>query len=288
MVDGSDAASCIESVMTDELERSLREFGFLSPFISDLIPAHRTPHPAWFTLAEALNALGQRQMQRGSEQAAKLSSLDPLNICVRLLIRTMSNFQGSMLLIERGMVVEANTLIRNCYENGFWLGAFFCDPNAALEAFKLDETKSQDSRADAFVRIVEKHGDETMQAETRQQFANRRAKLKKQTLGLEQLAQLAGLHPNFAFYKELSASSAHPSLYSIERYLDRNADGDWQGFVTGPEAQEHIGMALNLACHALISALAAFGQVIGASEDDPKLFDLNEQYKTLAGVGVLR
>ena len=207
-----------------------------------------------------------------------------MNIGVRLLIRTMSNFQGSLILIERGMEVEALTLVRNCYENGFWIGAFFTDPAAALDAFKLDETKSQDSRADAFVRIAEKHGDPTMRAKTRQQFANRRAKSKKPALGFEKLAQLAGLHPNYAFYKEVSASSAHPSLNSLDRYLDRNADGDWQGFVVGPSTAEAIGTTLNLACHALISGLAGFGQLIGRSEDDQRLFDLNEQYKLLAGI----
>ncbi len=164
------------------------------------------------------------------------------------------------------------------------MGAFFSDPKAALDAFKLDETKSQDSRANAFLRIVEKHGDPMMQAETRQKFANRRGKSKEPPLGLEKLAELAELHPNYAFYKEVSANSAHPSLYSLERYLDRTADGGWQGFVIGPETEEHVGNALNLACHALISTLAAFGQLIGNSEDDQKLFDLNKQYMSLAGI----
>ncbi|HXJ92035.1 MAG TPA: DUF5677 domain-containing protein, partial [Terriglobia bacterium] len=91
-----------------------------------------------------VNALGQRQMHRGVEKAGKLRSLDPVNISTRLFIRTMSNFQGSVLLAERGMVVEAQTLVRSCYENSFWIGAFFCSPTEALEAFQLDETKSQD------------------------------------------------------------------------------------------------------------------------------------------------
>ena len=43
-------------------------------------------------------------------------------------------------------------------------------------------------------------------------------------------------------------------------------------------------MALSLACHALICALAIFGQLIGSSEDDQTLSDLHKNYKTLAGV----
>jgi hypothetical protein len=41
---------------------------------------------------------------------------------------------------------------------------------------------------------------------------------------------------------------------------------------------------LNLACHALVSALAAFGELIGGSEDDQVLFNLNERFKALAGI----
>jgi len=267
-----------------ELEQSFGELGFLSPIVSVFISQHRVSQLPWFTLAEKLNVIGQRQCQRGCEKTANLTALDPFNIGTRLLIRTMSNFQGSIILIERGMEVEALTLVRNCYENGFWIGAFFTDPAAALNAFKLDETKSQDSRADAFVSIAEKHGDPAMRAKTRQQFDNRRARSKTPALGLEKLAQLAGLYPNYAFYKDVSSSSAHPSLNSLDRYLDRDAAGNWQGFVIGPSTAESIGATLNLACHALISSLAAFGQLVGRSEDDQNLFDLNEQYMSLAGI----
>jgi hypothetical protein len=46
--------------------------------------------------------------------------------------------------------------------------------------------------------------------------------------------------------KEVSANSADPSLNSLEQRLDRDADGNWQGFVLGPET-DHIGTTLNLA-----------------------------------------
>ena len=119
----------------DEIESSIRDTGFLSPRTADLVRMYRQRLPAWFDLIEALNALGQRQMNRGVEKAAKLASLDPINISARLLIRTMSNFQGSVLLAERGMVVEPQTLVRSCYENSFWIGAFFSSPTGALEHF---------------------------------------------------------------------------------------------------------------------------------------------------------
>lgn len=267
----------------DEIERSIRDAGFLSARIADYVSTYRQQLPAWFDLVDTLNLLGQRQMHRGADKAARLGTLDPINISSRLFIRTMSNFQGSVLLVERGMVVEAQTLVRSCYENSFWIGAFHSNPAEAIAAFRLDETKSQDSRADAFLRIIEEHGDEGMRKEVRKQFANRREKSKEATLGLEKIAKLAGLHPAFALYKEVSANSAHSSLYSTERYLDKTAGG-WQGFVVGPDTKENVIQALNLICHALICSLVPFGFLIGSSEDDQNLSEIHEKYKALGGL----
>jgi len=269
----------------DELERSFRDRGFLSPVVTDFITTHRASHAVWFTLAEDLNEVGQRQLQRGADTAVKVSSMDPVNIGVRLLIRTMSNFQGCCILIERGMAVEAQTLVRICYENGFWLAALVSNPEDAIRALKLDETKSQDSRAAAYLRMANKHGNSTMQAKASHTFANRRARQKGQALSPQGVAKLADWEPNYVFYKEISANSAHPSLNSLDRYLNRDADGNWRGgFILGFET-DHIGTTLNLGSFALISALAAFGQLMGPSDDDQVLFDLNERYATLAGIG---
>jgi hypothetical protein len=269
----------------DEVEQSLKALGFLSPYVTEFVSTHRKAQPALFGVVDDLNAIGQRQLLRGADEGIKVSSMSALNIAVRLFIRTMSNFQGSVILIERGMAVEAQTLIRNCYENGFWIGALLSNPTEALEAFKLDEAKSQDSRAGAFVRIVEKHGDDELKAATQQQLSGRRAKVKETPLSVEKVAQLAGLYPNFAFYKKMSADAAHASLNSIDQYLNVDAEGNWQdGFVLGPVSEKQIGETLILACHALISALAAFGQLIGPSENDQALFDLNERHKLLAGI----
>jgi hypothetical protein len=37
------------------------------------------------------------------------------------LIRTLSGFQGAVLMAERGMTVEADTVVRGLYENNLWL-----------------------------------------------------------------------------------------------------------------------------------------------------------------------
>jgi len=110
----------------------------------------------------------------------------------------MSNFQGSIILIERGMVVEAQPHSKLLRE-GFWIGAFFTDPKAALMLSSWTRQK---------VKILGRgypahRGAARRSACCKQRcgnsFANRRAKSKENALGLEELAKLARLLPNYAF-----------------------------------------------------------------------------------------
>ena len=239
--------------------------------------------PELYAIADELNVIGQRQLHRGCDVALGAGTRDPLNVCTRLLIRTMSNFQGAIVLIGRGMTVEAQTLVRGCYENAFWVGFFFRDPPEAGSAFELDEIKSQIGRRDALVRIADSVGDQTMHDRIRQLVGGAQPKPAGRAPSLEELAILAGMHAHYAFYRQLSADSAHPSLHSIDRYLDKNVDGDWVGFVLGPD---NVGVhdALSLACHSMVTALAGFGQLIGATEDDEPLLQVYQRYRSVAGI----
>jgi hypothetical protein len=86
------------------LERmSIDEAGFLSPEIEGYIQKHRAENPGWFQIAEQLNLLAQRQLLSFSvpdhDRGTVISTL--------LFMRGLSNFQGAILLAERGMSSEA-------------------------------------------------------------------------------------------------------------------------------------------------------------------------------------
>jgi len=268
----------------EELEASLRAYGFLAATLPEITSAIRRDHAAMFGVADELNLIGQRQLHRGCDIAIAKSELSPENIGVRLLMRTMSHFQGAIILIDRGMTVEALTLVRNCHENAFWIGALHRDPDATIKAFRHAEAKSQDGLVGALQRII----GGIDEGELKDSFTSLLAKAPPKSPGLaptvETLAKSGGLHPNYAFYKQISAGFAHPSLQSIDRYLAKDADGHWEGFVLGPDI-DGIADALSLACHALLSTLAAFAELISApNEDDQNLFNLYQRYKVLAGI----
>src|SRR5258708_130166 len=100
---------------------SILDVGFLSPHVSDYVAEHRAEHAAWFEFSERVNRNGQRLLSEAKITTGDAGTSDPKFLAFLLLIRTLSNFQAVILLVERGMIVEARTLARSCYENMFCL-----------------------------------------------------------------------------------------------------------------------------------------------------------------------
>lgn len=89
--------------------------GFLSPEITSWVEKHRAENIAWFLLAESLNRIAHRQLGLLKIPADN----NQLFVASLLFMRGLSNFQGAILLSERGMTQEARTITRSCFENIF-------------------------------------------------------------------------------------------------------------------------------------------------------------------------
>jgi hypothetical protein len=125
---------------------SLRKDGFLSVAMDRMVPALREMHSEWFDFAEHANRVGQRIMNSAERACVGRTTHDPICIATRLLMRTLSGFQGAVLLAERGMTLEADTLVRGLYENSLWLAFLYRSPETAVEALLTDELRSQRAR----------------------------------------------------------------------------------------------------------------------------------------------
>lgn len=93
--------------------------GYLSPDFDRWIAKHHAEHRASFDLAERLNRLCQRAMLAAEVPDGDLRAL----LILSLFARALSSYQGAVLMVERGMSVEAQTLARSCLESTFYLGA---------------------------------------------------------------------------------------------------------------------------------------------------------------------
>ena len=275
--------NCTES----EFVEAFRINGFLSPLIDEAVSAYVCQHREWFDHAEALNHAGLDAFNRRDNEVVGLTSHDPKCLAMRMIYRTLSAFQGSLILYRRGMIAEGDTLARNVYEAGFWLGFIQREGDAAVRAFLNDERKSQKSRATYYLDQFE-NGSYTRNAEIEEQLRVQVAELKSKiansdNVSVKMAAERSGLYGYYDAYKHLSASSAHNSLNSLHRYLRSNPDGTYDGHIIGPDP-DSLSEALPVLCIGLGIALAMYCTIVALDDDDAELQRLLIKTNTLPRV----
>ena len=236
-------------------DNSLNSVGFLSPEMEPIIADLRKIHATWFVFAEDVNRTGQRIL-REFQPSGTVTVRDVVGIA--LLMRTLSNFQGTILMAQRGMAVEAGTLARCCFENAFFLGTLRKEEDDFLAEMQMADRYGVKAAARWLVRIPD-----------RLEHAPRRAKqrleglineIKQQEPGFEPpkfeaLANRAGVADAYVHYATLSREAAHPSAQSLDRHFVRGRGATplqemrWGAYAGDPD---EIGLTLNMACLAML------------------------------------
>lgn len=262
--------SCTEQGFID----AFREHGFLSPLIEEAVPAYVRPHAEWFAHAEALNRAGLNAFYRRDNEVVGLSSQHPVSLSIRMTFRALSAFQGALILYRRAMVQEGDTLTRNIYETAFWLGYLHKDGSAATRAFLNDERKSQKARASYYLEQFASGAydpNPEIEAQLREQVAELKSKITKaDNVSVQEAAKRSGLYGYYETYKHLSAGSAHNSLNSLHRYLNRNCDGSYDGHTVGPDPDSLVD-ALPILCIGLGITLAMFCSIVAVGDQEDEL-----------------
>jgi hypothetical protein len=262
--------SCTEQGFID----AFREQGFLSPYIEEAVPAYVRPHAEWFAHAEALNRAGIDAFYRRENEVVGLSSQHPVALSLRMTFRALSAFQGALILYRRAMVQEGDTLTRNIYETAFWLGFIYKDGPAASRAFLNDERKSQKARASYYLEQFASGAydpNPEIEAQLRVQVAELKSKINKaDDVSVQEAARRGELYGYYETYKHLSAASAHNSLNSLHRYLNRNSDGSYDGHTVGPDPDSLVD-ALPILCIGLGITLAMFCAVVSLGHPEDEL-----------------
>lgn len=262
--------SCTEQGFID----AFREQGFLSPYIEEAVPAYVRPHAEWFAHAEALNGAGLDAFYRRENEVVGLSSQHPVALSIRMTFRALSAFQGALILYRRAMVQEGDTLTRNIYETAFWLGFIYKDAPAASRAFLNDERKSQKARASYYLEQFASGAydpNPAIEAQLREQVAELNSKINKaDDVSVQEAARRGELYGYYETYKHLSAGSAHNSLNSLHRYLNRNSDGSYDGHTVGPDPDSLVD-ALPILCIGLGITLAMFCTVVSLGHPEDEL-----------------
>jgi Family of unknown function (DUF5677) len=262
--------------------QSPTEVGFLSPEMEPMVAQCRKQNAIWFALAEDINRTAQATLTK-YQIGPEISAQHLFGFL--LLIRTLSNFQGGLLMAERGMVVEARTLFRCCFENVFWLGALLKDGDQFISDIMGDEVASTKSKA----RWV-------MQDPSRLEFSGPNAVARLQARvdemekawgkvsgqKLEDAAKRGRLGDAYIYYKVLSGDAAHPSVSAMDRYVQRDRNSI-TGMTCGPFLAEVSG-SLNCGCQAMIAAGVAITEMLGDTEHNKEFAELARAYGSLNGI----
>lgn len=255
--------------------------GFLAPSI-ELVRQHfRRVMADWFDLADKLNTLGHALYSDCSDMLPGRQLLDPVSLGLQMLPRCLSNFQGAILLSERGLGIEAQALVRSVYETAFWLGYVKADPKRAVPQLRRETLASEIGLFEASQRHLPGLGSDTERRVSEQLKEMKRecGSLPKPP-NIEELAALAGWAKSYFFYKELSGAAAHLSLKSIHSFLWHDEDGKVVGHQVGPD-EESVGKAVWLGCRAIVLAIDAVQRLTARSTGVEELAVLNAEMEVL-------
>ena len=99
----------------------------------------------WIAFAEKLLALCLEIQSAADVQITEKLFAEPKILALALLCRSFRNLKGVIALASEGLVVEARTLARSCYENSFLVAGLIEKGESFVEEMYDDDVKSMRS-----------------------------------------------------------------------------------------------------------------------------------------------
>jgi hypothetical protein len=257
---------------------SFADEGFLATETSAMIERFRQDHAAWFELADRLNRMGMRLLTTARTHDAQQ------RLVRALFSRAVSNFQGAVLMAERGMTAEAGTLARACLETVFYQGAAAKD-EGFIKELMADHAKHNE-RMVAWLQ--------GLPAELQGLSADQLGQLEQSVSDYEgadwirmwKTSEKAGLIDLYrSVYAHLSHTAAHPRAGALEQYADLDESGAMIGDRWGPHP-EGIADSLDGACIAFLQAILIADETLNSSSMASEVQSCKERYDVLLGEAI--
>lgn len=245
----------------------------------------------WADFAERLRQGGYALLNTANPKLAltEKGAAEPNVITAFLLCRSLTHLKAVPILLNATLVVEARTVVRNCFENAFWLAAI-AEPdqrNEALRRMSDAELFTRHQIGEFAMQLRSEHDAEVNEAlrKAMRQFKGNKG---SNPLTPKDLAKLGQFRSTYLFYQEYSRD-AHPTLHSLARYLSRIVE---DGQVIRcldcvPPARQGDEFTIQHACQAALSAMFAANDIWQAGEA-MRLTKLGNEYSALAGLDIPR
>jgi len=231
---------------------SINDQGFLSPEIEGYRARFRESHVPYFDFVDRVSHFCHQ-----TKFKIKAHSRDGQEIfAVGLFIKVMQDVEAGVLLLERGLVSQAASLLRIGLEALIILGKV-CQSNGFVEAFiRIGERQRlrivramRSNPAEAFDVI---RGDLT--DNLIEHIVDLIGDAKDETV--QQWSQDIGLSALYDGQYRLFSSEVHSRPRSLERYVDLSDVGELQDIRFGPDLNENLRPELLEAARILITAMA--------------------------------
>jgi hypothetical protein len=233
----------------------------------------------WLNLTTKLLEGGVAVITTGAVNLSDESKSHPKVLSLLLLARTLSHVKGIRMLAKVGRTLEARILVRNCFENSFWVGKLAKDGQKFVAEILEDEKKRRNAKGQLlFDQRLE--FEEDVDKKLRQWMKDHKSWSKSATLTPKGVAKETATEKTYVFYSELS-DDAHPSTDTLARHLLPDDEHDNPGIdLEPPLKMDELIEPLRLNACAVLSVLFGVNEVMEA-EASPMLTELANEYLLL-------
>lgn len=244
----------------------------------------------WIAFTDRLLTLCVEVLGASNVEITEKGFAEPKVLALALLCRTHMNLKGVIAVAREGLVVEARTLTRSCYENLFFVCGLIEKGNKFVASMYDDDFKSLRSRSEF---VLDDLGElDPLGAEMAKQLQARVQELKERRpkaklLNTKEALKDSVMRPAYLFYSQLSGDAAHPSITALKRHLLRFVEDGEQvlGLDIHPtDSGLEVVNTLDIACNAVLGTCVGVNQILGGTTASPLLSQLLAEYETMSGV----
>jgi hypothetical protein len=233
----------------------------------------------WLSFIDKLLDAGVSVMSTGVVDLTEESRADPKVLCLLLLTRTMSHVKAIRALAKVGRTLEARILVRNCFENSFYVARLAKDGNKFVAEMLEDEKKRRVARGQLlFEHQLEFEAE--VESKLRKWMKEHKTWTNGDTLSPKGISKKTAIEKSYVFYSELSVD-AHPSTDALSRYLLPADKYGRPGIDLEPPLKpEELVDTLTLNACAMLSVLFGVNEVM-EGQGSQLLTDLANEYQAL-------
>lgn len=250
--------------------------GFLSAEIAEYERDVETFYPKRLEIARNTNRLFHQVIYSAKVYNQELVDL----LLASLLIRQATTFQAFVILMCKGLPVQAQMLLRNVAETMFIIGAIRKDAAFAKQYVISDEVAAKKA-LEGLIKYEERRG-VAVDPTTKQRVEDLTARIANESItklpSAEQIAQKAGLSPYYDTLYRFTSMAVHTSVRGLDKVLEADSEGKVHSLTYGPEVTA-LGMYFDYGISMMLYSLHEVASYFNLTVADIEaLQEQNEQH----------